>query len=145
MGKSFNKKRRALDVEKIKMSLVMDPREQKILDEMLIENNDDYIRRKLIQKYNAYYRHWTDFTILTAIFAVIALFLAIYQWENEWPLRGVDGRTKPGNSFLTDTVTMLVSIMGAMSIIIKFYFESVWMNFKNPIMFYKQLVQQQVE
>ena len=48
MGKSFNKKRRALDVEKIKMSLVMDPREQKILDEMLIENNDDYIRRKLI-------------------------------------------------------------------------------------------------
>ena len=122
------------------MSLVMDPKEQKILDEMLVENNDDYIRRKLIEKYNSYYRHWTDFTILAAVFALIALFLSIYQWESEWSERGPNGRTKPGDSFLTDGVTMVVSVMGAFSIIIKFYFESVWMNFKNPIMFYKQLV-----
>ena len=35
--------------------------------------------------------------------------------------------------------------MGVMAIILKFYFESVWQNYKNPVAFYKIIVQRQVE
>ena len=35
--------------------------------------------------------------------------------------------------------------MGAMAIFLKFYFESVWQNYKNPVAFYKIIVQRQVE
>ena len=115
----------------------MDRREQRILDEMIVENNDDHIRRKLVEKYNAYYRHWQDYTIMVAVFAIISLFLGIYQWEIEFSLRGADGRQLPKEGFFTDLIITIVSLMGIFAIIFKYYFESVWQNFKNPVMFYK--------
>lgn len=35
--------------------------------------------------------------------------------------------------------------MGTIAIIIKYYFEAVWQNYKNPVAFYKSIVQRQVE
>jgi len=35
--------------------------------------------------------------------------------------------------------------MGSIAIILKYYFESVWQNYKNPVAFYKIIVQRQVE
>ena len=74
------------------MSLNMDPKELKVLQDISNENNDDQIRRHLIDKYNSYYRHWKDLNILVALFALITLFLSIYQWESEFSLRGANGR-----------------------------------------------------
>ena len=39
----------------------------------------------------------------------------------------------------------LISILGCVAIILKYYFESVWYDFKNPVAFYKIIVQRQVE
>ena len=93
---------------------------------MLVENNDDYIRRKLIEKYNAYYRHWKDFNLLIAVFAIIGLVLAISQWESEFSERGKDGMDLPEDSFFTDLIICLVSLMGCIAVVFKWYFESVW-------------------
>lgn len=108
------------------MSLHMDPKQQKILDDLIVENNDDHIRRKLIEKYNAYYRHWQDLNWLVAIFACIALFLSIYQWESEFSSRGADGRQMPEDEGETDAIVLVVSIMGAIAIVMKWYFQTVW-------------------
>lgn len=42
-------------------------------------------------------------------------------------------------------MVLVVSIMGACAILLKFYFESIWQNYKNPVAFYKNIVQRQVE
>ena len=65
--------------------------QQKILDENLTENNDEFIRRKLIEKYNNYYRHWLDLNLLVCLFATAGLFMAIFEWESQFPVRGPDG------------------------------------------------------
>jgi len=55
------RRNRRADSEKIKtfkMSTQMDSKNQAILDKFLKENNDETIRRRLVEKYNAYYRHW---------------------------------------------------------------------------------------
>ena len=38
-----------------------------------------------------------------------------------------------------------MSVMGEVAIITKFYFEAVWQNYKNPVAFYKAVVQRQIE
>ena len=86
------KRASTVNTNNIKMSLNMDPKELKVLQDISNENNDDQIRRHLIDKYNSYYRHWKDLNILVALFALITLFLSIYQWESEFSLRGANGR-----------------------------------------------------
>ena len=39
----------------------------------------------------------------------------------------------------------IISFMGGIAIALKYYFESVWLNYKNPVAFYKIIVQRQVE
>ena len=45
-------------LEKVKISLTMKASDRKILNDLLIENNDDAVRRKLVSKYNISYRYW---------------------------------------------------------------------------------------
>ena len=45
------------------------------------------IRRRLIKKYNMYYSFWIDYSILTAVFSMIGLFIAIVEWEFLYPVR----------------------------------------------------------
>ena len=47
--------------------------------------------------------------------------------------------------YFTDFVVFIVSVMGAVGIIFKYYFEAIWLNYKNPVAFYKTIVQRQVE
>lgn len=102
-----------------------------------MENSDDYIRRKLIEKYNKYYRHWQDLNLLVALFALIGLLLCVIEWETAFGQRGVDGRDFSDSTFVTDLVVFLISIMGIVAIIVKFYFQCIWNNYKNPVAFYK--------
>lgn len=81
-----------------------------------------------------------------ALFAIIGLALGCIRWESGFQSRSPDGLTeKDGSDFTTDLVIFLVTIIGAVAIVMKFYFESVWQNYKNPVAFYKVLVQRQVE
>ena len=118
----------------------MTRREKMALEEVLTENKDDTIRRKLIQKYNKYYRHWQDLNLLVALFAMIGLALAISQWETTFMERGPDGKAYADIGFDSRLVICIVSVMGIIAIIFKFYFESVWQNYKNPVAFYKIIV-----
>ena len=102
-----------------------------------MENSDDYIRRKLIEKYNTYYRHWQDLNLLVALFALIGLLLCVIEWETAFGQRGVDGRDFSDSTFITDLVVFFISVMGIVAIIVKFYFQCIWNNYKNPVAFYK--------
>ena len=127
------------------MSMQMDPKDQALLDKSLFENQDDTIRRSLISKYNTYYRHWQDLNLLVALFAMIGLATSIMEWETQFEHRGPDGRSFTAVSYFTDVFVFLISILGCVAIILKYYFESVWYDFKNPVAFYKIIVQRQVE
>ena len=118
----------------------MQPKDEKVLERHLTDNSDDTIRRKLIDKYNMYFRLWKDFNGLVAIFAIIGLALACIRWENSFMTRSPDGKTITSSEFTTDLVIFLTAIIGAVAIVFKFYFESVWMQYKNPVAFYKVLV-----
>ena len=127
------------------MSTKMSPKDQAVLDKALSENTDETLRRNLVRKYNAYYRHWKDTNILIAVFAMIGLLLAVLQWETQFSKRGPDGRDVSQVGFFTDFVVLAVSSMGAVAIVMKYSFEAVWMNYRNPVAFYKAIVRKQVE
>ena len=111
----------------------------------MLEGSDENIRRKLVQKYNSYYRHWMDFNFIVALFALVGLFLSIIKWESQFKDRSFDGTTLLKDEFFTDIIVCIVSIMGGIAIILKYYFESIWQNYKNPMAFYKTVVKSQVE
>ena len=104
----------------------MPVKDQQTLDKLLFENKDDTIRRKLIEKYNKYYRHWQDLNLLVALFAMIGIALSIIQWETTFNSRGPDGKNYEDIGFFTSLIVVIVSFMGIGAIIMKFYFESVW-------------------
>ena len=58
-------------------TVAMSVKEYKELNSHQFEYTDEAIRRKLVNKYNAYYRHWRDLNFLVALLAMIGLFLAI--------------------------------------------------------------------
>ena len=58
-----------------------------------------------------------------ALFAVIALSLAVVQWEKQFDNRGHSGTDLVTVGFFTDFVVLVVSIMGALAVMIKYYFE----------------------
>ena len=105
-----------------------------------MENNDDYIRRQLIKKYNLFYRHWKDLNLLVALFAITGLILSLYTWESSFADRGVDGKLPDDPNYFSQIIVLVISLMGIVAIILKFYFEAVWQNYKNPVAFYKAIV-----
>ena len=44
--------------------------------------------------------------------------------------------------FFTDFVVLVISFMGAIAIVVKYYFEAVWQQYKNPVAFYKSIILQ---
>ena len=60
------------------LSMNLDMKDKAMLENVLQENTDDAIRRKLIEKYTKYYRYWVDFNILVAVLAGLGLVLALY-------------------------------------------------------------------
>lgn len=138
------RKTKAEKAQKLRLSLSMSPADQALLTSQLMENSDDYIRRKLITKYNSYYRHWKDLNILVAIFALTGLFMDVIHWETAFGERGIDGRTFVSTTFVTDLIVFGISFMGCIAIIVKFYFQCIWNNYKDPVAFYKMLVKKQV-
>ena len=64
--------------------------------------------------------------MLVAIFALIGLVLACISWETSFHARDPDGTTPDNNDYLTLLIVMVVSVMGAVAIIFKYYFEAVW-------------------
>ena len=118
----------------------MAPQEQALLDQHLVDTADETIRRKIVDKYNNYYRHWWDLNLVIALFATTSLVLAILQWEDTFNYRGPDGRDVSGVGYFTQFIVFVISLNGAGAIILKYYFESVWQNYQKPVAFYKSIV-----
>jgi hypothetical protein len=45
------------------------------------EVSGEVLRLKLMTRYNNYFSHWRDYTILLAFLASLGLFIAIVDWE----------------------------------------------------------------
>jgi hypothetical protein len=45
------------------------------------EANSATIRRKLLERYNIFFRHWRDYTVFVAVVSMIGLILTIFNWE----------------------------------------------------------------
>ena len=118
--------------------------EYRMLNEVVADNNDDSVRRKLVSKYNNYYRLWQDFTLLVALFAIIGLVLAVMQWEKSFDGRGPKGDQFMKDDLFTQLIVLVISVMGALAIFAKFYFKAVWSQYKNPVAFYKSMTMTQV-
>ena len=86
-----------------------------------------------------------DFNFIVALFGLVGLFLSIIKWEEQFSDRSVDGTKLLKDEFFTDIIVFIVSFMGGIAITLKYYFESIWQNYKNPMAFYKTIVKSQVE
>jgi len=74
------------------------------------------------------------------------LALSIMQWETTFSRRGPDGtQFDSASDSLTDNLVFCLSSIGCFAIFIKYYLESVWKDYKNPVEFYKALIQHQAE
>ena len=141
-----NKRRSTSELlERIQFSTKITQKEHNLLNQYLTENSDDTIRRKLVQKYNTYYRHWKDLNYIVALFAMVGLVLTCFKWEAYFNERGPDGQQAKSTGYTADFVVFIVSIMGAVAILMKYYFQSIWLNYKNPVAFYKTTVRKLVE
>ena len=83
-----------------------------------------------------------DFNSIVALFAIIGLLLSIFKWEAQFTKRSFDAEVvyDKYDDFITDIIVFRGSLMGAIGIVLKFYFESIWQNYKNPVAFYKTIV-----
>jgi len=45
------------------------------------EANSATIRRKLLERYNVFFRHWRDYTVYVAVVSMIGLVLTLFNWE----------------------------------------------------------------
>ena len=99
----------------------------------------------MIKKYNKYYRHWKDFTGLVALFALLALMLTLLNWDETFMDRAPNGYTNDSDMNMTRTMVLIITIIGLICVVIKFWLEANWQNYKNPMAFFKVLVKKQVE
>ena len=82
LGKMYDK--RFGSGKQLQLSMNIDMKDEQLLRNIIQENTDETIRRKLIEKYTKYYRHWKDFNILIAVLALLGIILGLYQWESEF-------------------------------------------------------------
>jgi len=67
--------------------------------------------------------------------------ISIMQWETTFSKRGPDGTQFDSSALFTDNIVFTLSMMGCIAIFFKYYFESVWQDYQNPVEFYKVLIQ----
>ena len=80
-----------MKLQELKMDVHLSVQDYRKLNEVVEDNTDETIRRKLVSKYNNYYRLWQDFNLLVGLFAMIGLILAIIEWEYNFENRGPQG------------------------------------------------------
>lgn len=80
-----------MKLQELKMDVHLSVQDYRKLNEVVEDNTDETIRRKLVSKYNNYYRLWQDFNLLVGLFAMISLILAIVEWETNFENRGAYG------------------------------------------------------
>lgn len=102
------------------------------------------MRRKLIKKYNMYYAHWIDYSILISFISMIGLIVGLVEWEHNYPNRGDEGDILASNVFC-EWLIMITSVLGVVGIVLKYRMEATWRNYKNPIKFYRKILRQQVD
>lgn len=110
-----------------------------------MDAQNDAIRRKLIMKYQNFYKHWVDMNMVVALLAAVSLLVAIREWDDSFDRRGPNGTVVGDVATATDTILVVVSLVGIVGITVKYWLESIWVNYKNPVEFTKVIIQKQVE
>jgi hypothetical protein len=67
-------------------------------------------------KYNNYFSHWKDYTLLVGAIALISLFLSIIDYEYEFNRRGPTGEDIPKKYYLDYLAVHIVSLLGIVAI-----------------------------
>lgn len=108
------------------------------------------IKNKMLAQYNNYFRHWRDFTVLNAGFAILGLILTISEWEATFTSEFRTPRdpttflyyNKLSNSIQSFIVgTTAISIVTCFT---KHATKQLWQEYKHPLCYYKKLVLKQV-
>ena len=76
--------------------------------------------------------------MLTTILAMIGLVLGIVEWNYLYPTRKEE-ITNSSNLF-AESFILITSLLGVISIVIKYRMEATWRNYDNPIKFYRKIV-----
>lgn len=107
------------------------------------------LRARLLQRYNNYFQHWRDFSIVLAFFAISGLWLTIRQWEDTFnrAFRDPNYNDPVATALYTNlniSMSWLILLTTIVSLIVcftKHFTRQVWQEYKNPMAFYMQLVQ----
>ena len=99
------------------------------------------VRRKLVKKYNLYYTYWIDYSVLTAVFAMISLTIATVEWETLYPKRFTEESLEATNVYSCGII-FVTSFLGIVTIVIKYRTEATWRHFNNPMRFYRRILRQ---
>ena len=121
----------------------METRDQALLNKILKENSDSIVRHKLIKKYNLYYSHWLDYSLLVAGLATIGLIIGLFEWEHLY--KGIKKDQLEDSSLFTEWIIMIISILGMLAIILKYRMEATWRHYDNPVKFYRKILRAQVD
>jgi len=105
------------------------------------ESHTSHVRRRLIIKYNSYFSQWRDFYILTSFLALVGLILTSVEWEASYK-RDEDGAYKERSpqQTLSQFLVLILTLLCILACYMKQYCNIVWSDFKNPLVFYKELV-----
>ena len=110
----------------VQLNMNLNMKDEKLLRDILQENSDETIRRKLIEKYTKFYRHWKDFNVLIAVLAGLGLILGLFQWETEFYSRGDKGMESGDIGIVAQLIIALTTIISLFAIFIKYRLQAVW-------------------
>ena len=64
--------------------------------------------------------------MLVALFAMVGLILSMFEWEHNFNGRGDYGLDIPPDDYFTELIVLVISGMGFIAIVFKYYFEAIW-------------------
>ena len=105
------------------------------------------IRLDLIKKYNNSFNHWKDYYLLMTILAMFGLCLAYVDIEREYSNRQpiLVSQHHDNDSTVLEYILAATTCMAIAACYIKEWFAQEWYDFRNPIIFHKAEIIQQIK
>ena len=101
------------------------------------------LRNRLIWRYRKYYYYWKDFTILVAFLAIIGLVIQLINWDKSFVENENGVRVRDFSRAQVNVLVELVTVLAVLSVVLKYYFMHVWMDYRKPVSFVKSLMVEQ--
>lgn len=78
--------------------------------------------------------------MVVALLAAVSLLVAIREWNDSFLRRGPNGTLLPEVATATDTILVVISLVAIFAILVKYWLEAIWINYKNPVEFTKVII-----